>query len=112
MTHRQSTQRSSGQPPVLVAGCRSRRVPRLQTLRITKGFERKAARGERLGGPSPYGYTLDSATKTLMVPDIQRPGPSLARACGTPVRMGPRQVGLRCGGAAHRPARPPPYDVG
>ena len=36
--------------------------------RITKGFERKAARGEWLGGPGPYGYTLNSATKTL-VPD-------------------------------------------
>ena len=34
--------------------------------RITKGFERKAARGEWLGGPGPYGYTLDSATKTLI----------------------------------------------
>jgi site-specific DNA recombinase len=34
--------------------------------RITKGFERKAARGEWLGGPGPYGYTLDSATKTLV----------------------------------------------
>ena len=33
--------------------------------RITKGFERKAARGEWLGGPGPYGYRLDSATKTL-----------------------------------------------
>jgi len=28
--------------------------------RISKGFERKAARGEWLGGPGPYGYTLDS----------------------------------------------------
>jgi len=35
--------------------------------RITKGFERKAARGEWLGGPGPYGYQLDSATKTLTV---------------------------------------------
>ena len=35
--------------------------------RITKDFERKAARGEWLGGPGPYGYTLDSATKTLIV---------------------------------------------
>lgn len=34
--------------------------------RITKGFERKAARGEWLGGPGPYGYVLDSATKTLV----------------------------------------------
>jgi len=34
--------------------------------RITKGFERKAARGEWLGGPGPYGYALDSATKTLV----------------------------------------------
>ncbi len=35
--------------------------------RITKGFERKAARGEWLGGPGPYGYQLDSASKTLTV---------------------------------------------
>lgn len=34
--------------------------------RISKGFERKAARGEWLGGPGPYGYTLDSASKTLI----------------------------------------------
>src|SRR5579863_5592452 len=34
--------------------------------RITKGFERKAARGEWLGGPGPYGYDLDPATKTLI----------------------------------------------
>jgi len=34
--------------------------------RITKGFERKAARGEWLGGPGPYGYRLDSASKTLV----------------------------------------------
>jgi site-specific DNA recombinase len=33
--------------------------------RITAGFERKAAPGEWLGGPAPYGYALDSATKTL-----------------------------------------------
>ncbi len=33
--------------------------------RITKGFERKAARGEWLGGPGPYGYDLEPATKTL-----------------------------------------------
>lgn len=30
------------------------------------------------------------------VPDVPRPGPSLARACGTPVRMGPCQLELRC----------------
>ncbi len=36
--------------------------------RITKGFERKAARGEWLGGPGPFGYRVDPATKTL-VPD-------------------------------------------
>ncbi len=36
--------------------------------RITKGFERKAARGEWLGGPGPFGYRVDAATKTL-VPD-------------------------------------------
>ncbi len=36
--------------------------------RITKGFERKAARGEWLGGPGPFGYRVDSASKTL-VPD-------------------------------------------
>lgn len=36
--------------------------------RITKGFERKAARGEWLGGPGPFGYCVDPATKTL-VPD-------------------------------------------
>jgi site-specific DNA recombinase len=36
--------------------------------RITKGFERKAARGEWLGGPGPFGYHVDPATKTL-VPD-------------------------------------------
>jgi site-specific DNA recombinase len=41
--------------------------------RITKGFERKAARGEWLGGPGPYGYSLDSATKTL-VPEPGRGG--------------------------------------
>jgi site-specific DNA recombinase len=34
--------------------------------RITKGFERKTARGEWLGGPGAYGYVLDSATKTLI----------------------------------------------
>jgi site-specific DNA recombinase len=34
--------------------------------RISKGFERKAARGEWLGGPAPFGYTLDSPTKTLV----------------------------------------------
>lgn len=33
--------------------------------RIAAGFERKAARGEWLGGPAPYGYALDSAIKTL-----------------------------------------------
>lgn len=33
--------------------------------RITKGFERKAARGEWLGGPGPFGYRVDPATKTL-----------------------------------------------
>jgi len=36
--------------------------------RISKGFERKAARGEWLGGPGPFGYHVDPATKTL-VPD-------------------------------------------
>ncbi len=36
--------------------------------RITKGFERKAARGEWLAGPGPFGYQLDTPTKTL-VPD-------------------------------------------
>ncbi|MHB1928996.1 MAG: recombinase family protein [Acidimicrobiales bacterium] len=36
--------------------------------RITKGFERKAARGEWLGGPGPFGYHVDPATKSL-VPD-------------------------------------------
>jgi site-specific DNA recombinase len=36
--------------------------------RITKGFERKAARGEWLGGPGPFGYHVESASKTL-VPD-------------------------------------------
>ena len=35
--------------------------------RISKGFERKAARGEWLAGPGPFGYALDSATKTLVV---------------------------------------------
>jgi site-specific DNA recombinase len=34
--------------------------------RITKGFERKAARGEWMGGPGPFGYRVDSATKTLV----------------------------------------------
>ena len=33
--------------------------------RITAGFERKAARGEWLSGRTPYGYNLDSPTKTL-----------------------------------------------
>lgn len=36
--------------------------------RMTKGFERKAARGEWLGGPGPFGYRVDPATKTL-IPD-------------------------------------------
>ena len=36
--------------------------------RIEAGFERKAARGEWLGGRPPYGFALDSAEKTL-VPD-------------------------------------------
>ena len=36
--------------------------------RITKGFERKAARGEWLGGPGPFGYRVEPATKSL-VPD-------------------------------------------
>ncbi len=45
--------------------------------RITKGFERKAARGEWLGGPGPYGYALDSATKTLV------PEPAEAAIVGT-----------------------------
>ena len=36
--------------------------------RISKGFERKAARGEWLGGRGPFGYRVDSANKTL-VPD-------------------------------------------
>ncbi|HUD15684.1 MAG TPA: recombinase family protein, partial [Acidimicrobiales bacterium] len=45
--------------------------------RITKGFERKAARGEWLGGPGPYGYHLDSATKTLV------PEPPEAAIVGT-----------------------------
>ncbi len=36
--------------------------------RITNGFERKAARGEWLGGPGPFGYHVEPATKTL-VPD-------------------------------------------
>ena len=31
-----------------------------------QGLRRKAARGEWLGGPGPYGYVLDSATKTLV----------------------------------------------
>ncbi|MGC8464236.1 MAG: recombinase family protein, partial [Acidimicrobiales bacterium] len=35
--------------------------------RITKGFERKAARGEWLGGPGPFGYHVDPATKTLVL---------------------------------------------
>lgn len=34
--------------------------------RITKGFARKAARGEWLTGPGPYGYTHDPTTKTLL----------------------------------------------
>ncbi len=34
--------------------------------RITKGFERKAARGEWLTGPGPFGYRLDTPTKTLV----------------------------------------------
>ena len=34
--------------------------------RITKGFARKAARGEWLTGPGPYGYTHDPASKTLL----------------------------------------------
>jgi DNA invertase Pin-like site-specific DNA recombinase len=33
--------------------------------RITKGFERKAARGEWFAGPGPFGYRLEPATKTL-----------------------------------------------
>ncbi|HEX9767298.1 MAG TPA: recombinase family protein, partial [Nitriliruptorales bacterium] len=33
--------------------------------RITKGFARKAARGEWVGGRPPYGYRVDSETKTL-----------------------------------------------
>ena len=35
--------------------------------RITKGFERKAARGEWLAGRAPFGYQLDTATKSLVV---------------------------------------------
>jgi site-specific DNA recombinase len=35
--------------------------------RIEAGFERKAARGEWLGGPAPFGYSLDSASKTLVI---------------------------------------------
>jgi site-specific DNA recombinase len=34
--------------------------------RINKGFERKAARGEWLAGPGPFGYRLDAPTKTLV----------------------------------------------
>jgi len=37
--------------------------------RITAGFERKAARGEWLGGRGPFGYDLDKDTKTLVVKD-------------------------------------------
>lgn len=35
--------------------------------RIEAGFERKAARGEWLGGRAPFGYSLDSASKTLVI---------------------------------------------
>ena len=35
--------------------------------RITDGFERKASRGEWVGGPPPFGYKLDSAHKTLAI---------------------------------------------
>jgi len=56
--------------------------------RITKGFERKAARGEWLGGPGPYGYHLDSATKTLTVE------PGEAAIVGA---MFARYVDERCG---------------
>jgi site-specific DNA recombinase len=34
--------------------------------RITSGFKRKAARGEWLGGPAPYGYALDPPRKSLV----------------------------------------------
>jgi site-specific DNA recombinase len=34
--------------------------------RISKGFERKAARGEWLCGRAPFGYQLDSAAKSLV----------------------------------------------
>ena len=39
--------------------------------RITKGFERKAARGEWLSGRAPYGYQLDSASKSLLPNEVE-----------------------------------------
>jgi site-specific DNA recombinase len=41
--------------------------------RITAGFERKAARGEWLGGRGPCGYDLDKDTKTLAVNATEAP---------------------------------------
>jgi DNA invertase Pin-like site-specific DNA recombinase len=41
--------------------------------RISKGFERKAARGEWLAGPGPFGYRADPATKTLTVDPAEAP---------------------------------------
>jgi len=35
--------------------------------RIEAGFERKAARGEWLGGRAPFGFSLDSPSKTLLI---------------------------------------------
>jgi site-specific DNA recombinase len=39
--------------------------------RILEGFDSKAARGEWLGGPAPYGYVLDRTRKSLTVDAVE-----------------------------------------
>jgi site-specific DNA recombinase len=39
--------------------------------RILEGFDSKAARGEWLGGPAPYGYVLDRTRKSLTIDAVE-----------------------------------------
>jgi site-specific DNA recombinase len=70
--------------------------------RITKGFERKAARGEWLSGRAPFGYRLDSSVKSLVPDTAEAPVVRAIFTAYADEHLGAKAIAVRFNEAGHR----------
>lgn len=77
--------------------------------RITKGFECKPARGEWLSGRAPYGYQLDSATKSLEPHMVEAPAVRTIFSAYADEHLGAKAIAIRFNKAGRRSRNARPW---